>query len=389
MRLALALLLPVIALASPTFAQVMDCDIAGQSVNPSNGSTTAGKTGLMRCVDRSTRDLLREEELRDGRFVGVKRWYEKGQLRREHSVNERGNRDGRFREWNAQGVLVREGFEANSQSVGLHRSWADDGRLNSVAHWGDGGEAGEGRRNEAWSRTDFNAQGQLTELRCGPQPRLDNEAALCGHQGKPSTIDLFTERGVLASRITHERGQRLRTDTFWDDGKPRSTDELNGTKRTTRQLARDGTKRREVVREDNRTVIEQDYSERGTLVAEKRWSAAGLPEREAQWYLNGQLQREVLHEAPAADGARAYTEKGYRDDGRVAHEGRWVVPARGRALAFGAHKSYDENGRLRIESVYDERGRIKRERAWDETGKLLRDDEVFEDGSRKALGTQP
>jgi antitoxin component YwqK of YwqJK toxin-antitoxin module len=369
-----------------TVAQVMDCDIGGQSVNPSNGSTTAGKSGLMRCVDRSTRELLREEELRDGRFVGIKRWYEKGQLRREHSVNERGNRDGRFREWNAQGTLVREGFESNSQSIGLHRTWADDGRLKSASHWG---EASDERRNEGWSRTDFNPQGQLTELRCGPQPRLDNEAALCGHQGKASTIELFSERGVLTSRVTHERGQRLRTETFWDDGKPRSTDELAGTKRTTRQFARDGTKRKEIVRDNNRTVLEQEFSERGTLVEEKRWSDAGLPEREAQWYLNGQLQREVMHEAPAADGARAYTEKGYRDDGRLAHEGRWVVPPRGRALAFGSHKSYDENGRLRIESVYDERGRIKRERTWDETGRVLRDDEVFEDGSRKALGTRP
>ncbi|NJN00867.1 MAG: hypothetical protein HC793_04735, partial [Aquincola sp.] len=200
------LIVAVSGLATPALAQVMDCDIGGQSVSPSNGSTTAGKTGLMRCVDRSTRELLREEELRDGRFVGVKRWYEKGQLKREHSVNERGNRDGRFREWNAQGTLIREGFEANSRSIGLHRTWADDGRLKSASHWGDAGEASDERRNEAWSRTDFNAQGQLTELRCGPQPRLANETALCGHQGKPSSVDLFTERGVLAARVAHERG---------------------------------------------------------------------------------------------------------------------------------------------------------------------------------------
>jgi antitoxin component YwqK of YwqJK toxin-antitoxin module len=370
-----------------TVAQVMDCEVGGQSVNPSNGSTTAGKTGLMRCIDRSTRELLREEELRDGRFVGIKRWHEKGQLRREHSVNERGNRDGHFREWNAQGVLVREGFEANSQSVGLHRAWADDGRLKSASHWGEAGA--DERRNEAWSRMDFNAQNQLTELRCGPQPRLDNEAALCGHQGKANTVDLFTERGMLASRVTHERGQRLRTDTFWDDGKPRSTDESIGTKRTTRQFARDGTKRKETVRDNNRTVLEQEFSERGTLVEEKRWAATGAPEREAQWYLNGQLQRERLHEPPAADGSRAHTDKGYRDDGRLAHEGRYASAARGRTLPVGVHKSYDDAGRLRIESHYDEQGRIKREREWDESGRVVRDDEVFEDGSRKAVGRRP
>jgi antitoxin component YwqK of YwqJK toxin-antitoxin module len=385
MRLAL-LLASFIGLAAPAAAQSMDCDVGGQSVNPHNGSTTAGKTGLMRCVDRSTRELLREEELRDGRFVGVRRWYEHGRLRREHSVNERGNRDGRFREWNAQGTLVREGFEANAQSVGLHRTWSDDGRLKSLAHWGD---ALDERRSEAWSRIEFNAQGQLTELRCGPLPLLDNEAPLCGHQGQPSTVDLFTERGVLAGRVTHDRGQRLRSDTFWDDGTPRSTDELNGTRRTLRQFGRDGTKRKEIVREDGRTVLEQDYSERGTLVAEKRWSAAGQPEREAQWYLNGQLQRERLFDAPGPDGSRAHVERTYRDDGRVASEGRYIVAPRGHAQPTGTHRAYDDAGRLRFESVYDERGRIKRERAWDDAGKRLRDDEVFEDGSRKALGTRP
>jgi len=36
--------------------------------------------------------------------------------------------------------------------------------------------------------------------------------------------------------------------------------------------------------------------------------------------------------------------------------------------------------------MYDERGRIRRERELDERGTVLRDDEVFEDGSRKAVG---
>ena len=371
----------LLALANASQAQVMDCDIGGQSVNPSHGGTTAGKTGLMRCVDRQTRELLREEELRDGRFAGVKRWYEKGQLRREHSVNDKGNRDGRAREWNAQGVLVREGFEANSASIGLHREWFDSGKPKSMGHWG---EAGGERRNEAASRFEFNRDGQLTDLRCGREPRLEDEAKLCGHQGKQQVTELFTERGQVASRVTYERGQLLRQESYWDDGKLRFSEESNSERRVARQFTRDGVLRKQIERRNGQRVLEQDYSERGTLAIEKRWSAGGGLEREDEWYLNGQPKRNITHEA---GGDR--TERRFHDNGKLSWEGRYVQQDRGRSMPAGTHKSFDDSGRLRIETVYDDKGRLARERSWDEAGRVERDDEVFEDGSRKALGARP
>jgi hypothetical protein len=370
-------------LATPAAAQVLDCDVAGQSVSPSNGATTAGKTGLMRCVDRATGELRREQELRDGRFVGLNRWHEGGRLRREYSTNDKGNRDGRFREWNARGVLVKEGVESNASSVGLHREWRDDGTLRSVAHWGEpGGE----RRNEAQSRMAFNARGQPTELRCALRPLLDDEERLCGHGGAAATTDLFTESGALAARVTHERGRLLRQELLWDDGKPRSIDDSQGPRRVVQQFSREGVKRRETVRLDGQRVLEQEFSERGTLVVEKRWTAAGWQERESEWYLNGQPRRVRVYEA--ADGATrptSFGEQTFHDDGRRTFEGRWRLDDRGSALPTGAHVTFDEAGRPRFETVHDERGRPARERAWDESGALQRDDEVFEDGSRKAL----
>ena len=46
----------------------------------------------------------------------------------------------------------------------------------------------------------------------------------------------------------------------------------------------------------------------------------------------------------------------------------------------------EQDGRLHAESVYDDRGRVTRERELDAAGQVVRDDEVFEDGSRKAFG---
>ena len=43
-----------LALAAHAAHAVQDCELNGQSVNPANGHTTAGKTGLMRCQDADT-----------------------------------------------------------------------------------------------------------------------------------------------------------------------------------------------------------------------------------------------------------------------------------------------------------------------------------------------
>jgi len=41
---------------------VESCELNGQHVNPSNGNTTAGKSGLMRCRDGEGGPVVREQE---------------------------------------------------------------------------------------------------------------------------------------------------------------------------------------------------------------------------------------------------------------------------------------------------------------------------------------
>ena len=102
---------------------VQDCELNGESVNPANGNTTAGKTGLMRCKERDSGELVREQELRNGRFMGLVRYYDKGKLIREHSLNEKGNMEGRGREFGPAGQVLREGTYANGRTVGLLRTF--------------------------------------------------------------------------------------------------------------------------------------------------------------------------------------------------------------------------------------------------------------------------
>jgi YD repeat-containing protein len=230
--------------------------------------------------------------------------------------------------------------------------------------------------------------GRLSELRCGPEPRLDGEARLCGHDTKPEPVEL-SARGRQVARVTYLRGQLQRREQLREDGSQAQIEVREGTRSSVRTLAPDGTTRRERVSIAGRAVLDASFGERGNPLKEQRW-AEGLPEREAEWYLNGQPSRERVYErlTDAQAGEMrivGHLQRDYHDTGRVAAEGRWaILEGRGaRTVPVGAHRAYDADGRLVAERVFDDRGRISRERDWDASGRLVRDDEVHEDGSRK------
>lgn len=382
MKLPALFLVAALAAASAAHA-VQDCELNGQSVNPANGNTTAGKTGLMRCKDRDSGELQREQGLKDGVFMGVVRYYEKGKLAKEHSVNATGNRDGRAREFSPTGQVLRDAMYENGRERGLMRTFHPNGQLNLAIFYADPG----GERASA----EFNAQGQLSSLRCGDQPLLApalGDAKLCGFTGsQPSEVELFDARGRLRSRMQWAQGKRLRNESLHDNGKPAVLEVIAGNQRTEQRFSAEGIKRADalwLITERGRIKqVEQTYSEAGTLVREQRWSPTGEAVSDKSFFLNGQPREQSVFsgegEARTMEGTR------FHDNGQRASVGRYATPPRGRQLPTGTHQAFDDKGTLVAESVYDARGRVTRERAWDDAGKLLRDDEVFEDGSRKAF----
>lgn len=386
----------LLAFASPAVLAVQVCELNGQPVNPNNGYTTEGKTGLMRCRDGEGGPVVREEELQQGKFMGVVRRFRDSALEREYRVNERGNRDGLSREWapatgGDKPVLVREETYRNGSTVGLVRTWTAAGQPRRIAFHGDDG-------NERAS-VEFNAQGQLSELRCAPQPvfgtAFDDRAA-CGHAGAATTSTLYSGKGQAASRVMVERGVRRKLETLYESGAVHELQESNATGGVERTFAADGTKRREVQwlalagdRPRRVTTLDQEFHESGKKLRERHWQAGERGElvSEETWYLNGQPKERV--EYSSADGRSQRRETSFHDSGRKSFEGVWFVDSRGgrgSERPTGTHRSFDADGRVRIERSYDERGRINHERELDERGNVVHDDEVFEDGSRKAVG---
>ena len=391
------------ALAAPAFA-IQTCDLDGAPVNPDNGNTTAGKSGLMRCRDASTGVVAREQELRGGKFMGAVRYFKGGQLEREFSVDERGNRNGVSREWNidagGQRTLVREETMRDSHSVGLVKTWYPTGQRRRLTFYGDD------QREQAVA--EFTGDGRLYDLRCGPKPlfgaEFDDKAA-CGFAGTASTVQLYGGKGQLVSRVTYDKGEKRKTETLWDSGSVRELRETTATGTLERRFAADGTRLNELqwvsvparqpaaadARPRSVKVLEQEFHTSGQLVHETRWApderAGALIVSESRWYLNGQPKER--EEYADAGGSRTRHETDYFDSGKPSSEGTWIVGGSGASFdrserPTGTHRGFDEKGRVRSESVYDDKGRITRERQFDESGALTRDDEVFEDGPRKS-----
>ncbi len=360
---------------------VQDCELNGQGVNPANGSTTAGKTGLMRCKDRDSGVLVREQQIQNGAFMGIVRYYDKGKLTKEHSVNARGNMEGQAREFSPTGQVLRDAIYDDGRETGLVRSFHADGKLRRATFYAEqGGEK---------ASVEFSERGQLSALRCADKSVLSpavDDARLCGFISGPSQVELFDGKGQLRTRLSFKDGKRVRSEELYDNGKPASQDEVSGNQRTERRFSSEGIKRREVVSllVDRGAIRqrEQEFSEKGSLVREQRWNAAGEPVSDESYYLNGQPKTKTSY--GVGGDARLLEAVEFHDNGQRAAAGRYTAIDRYRRTPVGTHQRFDDKGMLMAESVYDDKGRVTRERTWDASGKPERDDEVFEDGSRKA-----
>src|SRR3954470_21338975 len=93
----------LLAMACPVAHAVQDCEFKGKHINTSDGSQTAGKTGMVLCRDRDTGKTEREYELRDGQSIGLSRYFRDGKLVKEFTITANGPHEGLEREWAVNG----------------------------------------------------------------------------------------------------------------------------------------------------------------------------------------------------------------------------------------------------------------------------------------------
>ncbi len=384
----------LVALACQPALAVQDCEFQGKHINTSDGSQTAGKTGMVRCKDRSSGVLEREYELRDGQSIGLSRYYRDGTLVKEFTITANGPHEGPEREWAKNGQLVLEFTNVKGNARGLRRQWFEDGKQRKIEWVTDHERDG--------AAVEYNALGQLASLRCGPKPLLAphvNDAKLCGFDGgTPSTVNLYSHKGDLRGTTVLLVGVEQRATTFSANGKPELEEELlpGGTqKRETIYYAEGGGKRRERLWDvsSGRPALllrEADFHASGTLVAERQYQVVDTSNgrkrsrlaAESRFYLNGQPQQKDVY---ALEGNTELRDtQRYTDQGKLKTQGRYALEGRYGERPVGAHQTFFANGKPEHEDSYDAKGKATRQKVWDESGMLVSDDEVFEDGSRKA-----
>jgi antitoxin component YwqK of YwqJK toxin-antitoxin module len=363
---------------------IQDCTLNGQDVNPNNGYTTEGKSGIMICRDRDSGVLEREQELRNGNYIGLVRDYIDGKLSSEYRVNKHGNRDGLYRQFSPNGKVVLEETARNGTSVGISRSWYQSGRLKRVVFNDDNG------REQA--EVEFTPSGQLKSLHCADRPLLGsaaNDAHLCGHDSsKPVTSKLYSDKGIVHTKVRYLAGVRTAQESLWDDGKVQEENVTSGGRTIQRRFSRGGVKTLEVqwvaVERGRVKELEQMFHQSGSMISETRWENGKLAS-ESSFYLNGQPK---THNSYATrEGRMVCDAVSYHDNGQPSARGTYVVKNGYTDFPIGIHREFDGKGLLLTEHEYDNKGRLKREKEFNGQGKLLRDDEVFEDGSRKAFVT--
>jgi antitoxin component YwqK of YwqJK toxin-antitoxin module len=385
---ALACTVALLTLACQAAYAVQDCEFNGQHINTNNGAETAGKTGMVRCKDRDNGKVEREYELRNGQSVGLSRYFRDGKLVKEFTITANGPHEGLEREWAPNGQLVLEFTNVGGNSRGLRRQWYEDGKPHKVEWMADNERDG--------AAVEYHASGQLASLRCGPKPLLAphvDDAKLCGF-GAPSTVNTYSSQGSLRGTATLVGGVEQKAASFYANGKPELLEELQGTHKRETFYADDGGKRREklwdVSGRPAQLLRDAEFHASGTLVRERTYGVLEANGRkrsrltsDARFYLNGQPQSK---EAYTLDGTTELRDtQRFSDQGTLKSQGRFAMDGRyGGARPVGVHQVFFANSKLAQEDTFDAKGNLARQKVWDESGKLLSDDELFEDGSRKA-----
>jgi antitoxin component YwqK of YwqJK toxin-antitoxin module len=382
--LALLCLTARLALSGP-----MDCEVSGKSVNPDHGGTTAGLTGVMRCVDRTTKQLVREQEIQNGAFFGLERFYEKGKLQRDFRTNPKGNKDGIAKTY-ANGVLIAEELYESGANVGLQKFFFESGTLKRLGFYEvirPISASSPFIETQEQTSISFNENGTLSDIRCAKKPLIEfgkiSDQTLCGFKGR-TQLELFSG-DTLSLRRSYLNGENLATVSYWESGKVRSEVFVRDGKIFEYRFSQTGAKTKEIESKllatsgSSRRLkeLERDFHVSGTLTNESRWVDGMLSEEKA-WYLNGQPKSQVFYQGTDV------TRSSFHDNGVLAFRGGYRK-SRSSEMGVGEHQSFDDQARLRLVQFYDDKGLVTRERALDEAGAVVRDDALFEDGSRKAF----
>lgn len=366
---------------------IVRCELNGKSVNPNNGNETAGLTGMLRCKDEDSGKLQREQELRNGKNMGLERFFDRdGKLMKERTVNERGNTQGVSKQFWPNGKVKSEENADNGETQGVVRQFYEAGSLRRLSYMQERREVLE---------IGFNPDGSYNELRCHTASLIPEDRTPCGFAGKAETV-LQSASGKRQSLLTWEQGRLLAGIYYRDNGEIESEVRFDQGRRVQRSYHADSKIDGKAQPREERIFEAGDQllrSSRGPLQSLKQWGsngqltlstryADGKPSLTERWYLNGALKEKTT--VTGTGSASQTLRESYTDDGKLSS--RETLNAEGNIT--GLRQVFYSNGKPMREDTYGEpdsrgRSRLIKRKEWDDSGKVVADDDILEDGSRK------
>jgi antitoxin component YwqK of YwqJK toxin-antitoxin module len=358
---------------------VEDCSLNGKDINLSNGESTKGITGVVRCTDRETGTLSREIPYVNGKTSGIMKYYRGTKKFVEYKD---GQPTQRSQEWDEQGNLVRDTLSPTREGRPF-RFYYPNGKLQHLKWL-------ENDKPVFWAT--YNQDGQLTSLLCGDKSYLKEDRDLCGFDGKPSEVKFYSSQGTLLRNSTYLNGKLVDSARFASDGRKLETEKATGENKVKTTFHPNG-----------KVWIEAQYKGRFFDGTEKEYHTSGKLIRLAQWsegkmvseeefYLNG--ERKSRSERKKKGDVWLIARQFFWDNGKLREEGvyqektdsavwqgftaaRWKYES-----PIGEFRTYSEDGKSAMWELFDDAGHLQRRKVWNASGELVRDEEFLEDGSR-------
>lgn len=310
-------------------------------------------SGLVVCTDPETKKVYETYELVKGLRVGETKRFDRRTGRLSELVPyAAGKRNGCVKRFDDRtGRLVFEFCVRDDEPQGLQKNFdRDTGVLTRITWVNPRGVQAE------TTNIQFNAQGQPTSLRCGPQRLLGEDDLWCGRGGHPGEVTLYAEEGWPREKVSHLDDQLHGwSRRYHKDGRLLSEERFeHGKSVEERRVDAQGAPKfeRTTSGEQEKETVYFEESKRPRLVLERK---EHVLQKELAFFANGKPEYEKVRRKDGAFDVRAYD-----DSGALVLEGtffnRWGERLGLWGLApTGVLKRY-EKGQLREEERYDAAG---------------------------------
>lgn len=362
-------------LLSPSLAHAETCSLNGKPVRLDDGSTTAGKTGIVICQQDGK--LWRKFEYKNGKQSGYTYFANGNGGYEEFYTDALGNKDGPQKKYSKNGKLIMSSTYKNGSYFGLFQDFFDDGKPRTYSWY-------EKANTSPSMEIEYHQDGSFRSVLCGKHPFTDVDKEICGFNSL-HTITLTGFDGTTETR-TYKNGALSDSKSGNKKGQVLTKSEFKG-----------GLEHR------------KSFFDNGSLKTDEVYKGS-LKVSEISYYMNGNRKSEITYLETPKRSTRLVQE--FSNSGKLVHKGNELYFGGGgygdyKPIGFqedyfdsgvpqqtqnfsdsgeleGEQKLYDEKGILQEFKIY-QKNILKHGKFYDKDGRLKSEREYFPDGSYKEV----